>query len=282
MKISIIFIAFSDFETLIHFVKGCVGSGILSMPLAFSNAGLWFGLGATVTVGFICTYCVHILVKCAHILCKRARIPSLDYAGIAETAFLAGHKSLHRWASVARICVKLFLILYQVGTCCVYVVLVASSIKQVVEVVSDIQLNIRLYILPLLLPLILSNLVRRLKYLLWYSFIANILMGVGLGITLYYILTDLPPTSTRYAIADVYDWPMFFGTVIFAIEGMGVVMSLENNMENPTHFIGCPGVLNIGMAFVVTLYALFGFLGFLKYGSATQGVITLNLPVEDK
>ncbi|XP_037034977.1 proton-coupled amino acid transporter-like protein pathetic isoform X2 [Bradysia coprophila] len=272
----------TDFETLIHFVKGCVGSGILSMPLAFSNAGLWFGLVATFTVGFICTYCVHILVKCAHILCKRAQIPSLDYAGIAETAFLVGHKSLRKWSNISRTCVKLFLILYLIGTCCVYVVLVASSIKQVIEVISNIQLNIRLYILMLLFPLILSNLVRRLKYLVWYSFIANILMGIGLGITLYYILTDLPPTTTQYAIASVFDWPMFFGTVIFAIEGMGVVMSLENNMKNPTHFIGCPGVLNIGMAFVVTLYATFGFLGFLKYGAATEGSITLNLPVEDR
>lgn len=218
-KIKKKFISLSDLETLIHFVKGSLGSGIVSMPLAFSNAGLWFGLVATFFIGSICTYCVHILVKCSHVLCKRAQIPSLDYAGIAETAFLVGHKRLHKWANLARFLVKLFLVLHMIGACCVYMVIVASSIKQIVEFFSPAQLNIRLYILMLLLPLILCNLVRRLKLLVWYSFTANILMGVGLGITLYYILTDLPPVTEQYAVAKVSDWPLFFGTVIFAIEG---------------------------------------------------------------
>jgi amino acid permease len=33
------------------------------MPMAFKNAGLSFGVVATFTIGFICTYCVHILVS---------------------------------------------------------------------------------------------------------------------------------------------------------------------------------------------------------------------------
>lgn len=58
------------------------------------------------------------------------------------------------------------------------------------------------------------------------------------------------------------------------------VMPLENNMKNPNHFIGCPGVLNIGMAILVTLYAATGFFGYLKYGDSTEASITLNLPVD--
>ncbi|KAJ6633897.1 Proton-coupled amino acid transporter-like protein pathetic, partial [Pseudolycoriella hygida] len=91
----------TDSETLIHLIKGSLGSGILSMPLAFSNGGLWFGLGSTFVVGAICTYCVHILVKCAHLLCRRAQIPSLDYAGVAETAFSLGPKRLNKFSRLA-------------------------------------------------------------------------------------------------------------------------------------------------------------------------------------
>uniref|UniRef100_A0A1B6DPC9 Amino acid transporter transmembrane domain-containing protein n=1 Tax=Clastoptera arizonana TaxID=38151 RepID=A0A1B6DPC9_9HEMI len=58
------------------------------------------------------------------------------------------------------------------------------------------------------------------------------------------------------------------------------VMPLENNMKTPQHFIGCPGVLNTGMFCVVLLYSSVGFFGYLKYGSITQGSITLNLPDE--
>lgn len=55
-------------ETFIHLLKGSLGSGILAMPLAFMNAGIVFGLIATATIGFICTYCVHILVNLLHII----------------------------------------------------------------------------------------------------------------------------------------------------------------------------------------------------------------------
>lgn len=54
---------FRDMETFIHLLKGSLGSGILAMPLAFMNAGLIFGLVATALIGFVCTYCVHILVR---------------------------------------------------------------------------------------------------------------------------------------------------------------------------------------------------------------------------
>lgn len=58
-------------------------------------------------------------------------------------------------------------------------------------------------------------------------------------------------------------------------------MPLENNMKTPTHFIGCPGVLNFGMSFVVLLYSTVGFFGYLKFGDATAASITLNLPKDE-
>jgi len=58
-------------------------------------------------------------------------------------------------------------------------------------------------------------------------------------------------------------------------------MPLENNMETPRHFLGFFGVLNVGMGGVTAVYILLGFLGYLKYGEATQASITLNLPTED-
>ncbi|XP_055640560.1 proton-coupled amino acid transporter-like protein pathetic isoform X2 [Toxorhynchites rutilus septentrionalis] len=271
----------TDTDTLVHLLKGSLGSGILAMPLAFLNAGLWFGLGATVAIGVICTYCVHILVKCAHLLCRRAQVPSLGFADVAETAFLAGPDGIKKYSRLARFIINMFLVLDLLGCCCIYIVFVATNVKQVVDYYTHSHLDVRYYIVLTLVPLILVNLIRELKYLTPFSAIANILIGTGVGITLYYILQDLPEFSDRKAIAEVQHMPMFFGTVIFALEGIGVVMSLENNMKTPQHFIGCPGVLNIGMSVVVTLYACVGFLGYLKYGEDTKGSVTLNLPVED-
>lgn len=58
-------------------------------------------------------------------------------------------------------------------------------------------------------------------------------------------------------------------------------MPVENSMKKPEHFLGCPGVLNISMTVVVALYAIIGFLGYLKYGDDTLGSVTLNLPVDE-
>lgn len=112
--------------------------------------------------------------------------------------------------------------------------------------------------------------------------IANGLMGVGLGITFYYLVDQLPPPSARPMVTE--NWatlPAFFSITIFAMEAIGVVMPLENAMGTPQNFVGICGVLNKGMSGVTLVYILLGFLGYLRYGDETKGSITLNLPVEE-
>lgn len=65
------------------------------------------------------------------------------------------------------------------------------------------------------------------------------------------------------------------------MEGINVVMPVENEMAKPEHFLGSAGILNITMAFVAILYALVGIFGYLKYGDAVLGSITLNLPQDE-
>lgn len=62
------------------------------------------------------------------------------------------------------------------------------------------------------------------------------------------------------------------------MEGIGVVMPVENAMKKPQHFLGCPGVLNTAMLTVIVLYAVIGFLGYVCYGPAVRGSVTMNLP----
>ncbi|KAL0852335.1 hypothetical protein ABMA28_000538 [Loxostege sticticalis] len=272
----------SDMDTLIHLLKGSLGSGILAMPMAFMNAGLYFGLVATFAIGGICTYCVHVLVRTAHDLCRRMQKPSLGFAETAEAAFLSGPPAVHKFSRLAKAMINWFLVIDLLGCCCVYIVFVSKNVKQVVDFYAmDTDwhnVDIRYY-MAILLPLLISvNLIRNLKYLAPFSMIANLLVGTGMGITVYYLFQDVPSINDRSHFAGFERLPTFFGTAIFALEGIGVVMPLENNMKTPTHFIGCPGVLNTGMFFVVSMYAFVGFTGYLKYGDATQSSITLNLP----
>lgn len=51
-------------------------------------------------------------------------------------------------------------------------------------------------------------------------------------------------------------------------------------MRHPQRFLTARpcGVLNAAMVLVVCLYSMAGFLGYLRFGDATDGSITLNLP----
>ncbi|CAH1709918.1 proton-coupled amino acid transporter-like protein pathetic isoform X1 [Aphis gossypii] len=268
-------------ETLTHLLKASLGTGILAMPQAFQCSGLITGIFATVFVSFVCTFCSYSLVKCAHTLYRRTKVSSMGYADVAEVAFANGPEWSRKFSSFTRQSVLWLLFVTYFGTCSVYTVIIASNFEQLFQHHMGFALNLRYFIAMLLIPLILLSYVPNLKYLAPVSMVANLLMSVGLGITFYYTLYDLPSISERPAVGTFATFPTFFCLTVFAMEAIGVVMPLENNMKTPRSFLGVFGVLNVGMGGVTIVYILLGFLGYLKYGEATESSITLNLPTED-
>jgi proton-coupled amino acid transporter len=58
-------------ETLLHLLKGSLGTGILAMPNAFLRAGYVLGVVGTLFIGIVCTYCIHQLVSASHMTLLR-------------------------------------------------------------------------------------------------------------------------------------------------------------------------------------------------------------------
>lgn len=85
------------------------------------------------------------------------------------------------------------------------------------------EIDERLYMLMLVLPLILINWVRNLKFLVPFSTVANIVTFASFGIILYYIFRDPLDFGDRAPVGEVKNFPLFFGTVLFALEAIGVV-----------------------------------------------------------
>lgn len=92
----------SNTDTLFHLLKGNIGTGILAMPEAFKHSGLLTGLFGTLIIGFICTHCMHLLVKCSYELCRRQKVPSMDYSDVCYNAFKINSYRLRQFASFAR------------------------------------------------------------------------------------------------------------------------------------------------------------------------------------
>lgn len=119
--------------------------------------------------------------------------------------------------------VNAFLLIYQIGTCCVYVVFVSENIQYVMTNQFGISVTVFEVMLWILIPLILINWVRDLKYLAPFSAIANAVTIVSFGIILYYIFRETPTIEGKVPAGKITEFPLFFGTVLFALEAIGVV-----------------------------------------------------------
>ncbi|KAG8304141.1 hypothetical protein J6590_101561, partial [Homalodisca vitripennis] len=210
-------------------------------------------------------------------LSKKMRQPSLDYAGTAEAAFVTGPAKLRKYSVIVREFVdSALMITYYFGTT-VYIVFIASTTKQIVESHWNVDINPRLYVLMTALVIVPVGSIRRLKFLVPFSFVAIIFLFIGCTFVLYEVFSDLPPFTSRPAFTSIQRLPLFYATVLFALEGIGTVLPIENVMKKPQHFLGCPGVLNVAMTVLVFIYTIMGFFGYLKYGEETAGSISLNL-----
>ncbi|KAJ8922891.1 hypothetical protein NQ315_007927 [Exocentrus adspersus] len=268
---------------LIHLLKSSLGTGILAIPRAFKSAGLLVGLIGTILIGFICTHTIHILVVASQDMCKKSKTPSLGYAETAEEVFKNGPRPFRAWSRAAKNFVEMSLVLtYFVGNA-VYVVFITESITKLLEeYFKDARSWYPYLIVCLMVLLIVCCQVRELKHLVPFSFVANTTMIVAFIITLYYTFSGLKDVnfSDINLASDIAGIPSFFATVVFAMEGIGTIMPVENSLTKP-QFVGCPGVLNIAMTVVVSLYTSIGFFGYMRFGDKTEATITKNLPSDD-
>lgn len=270
----------TDTETFIHLLKCALGTGIFAMPNAFYHSGYVVGLFGTLLLGSIATYCVHMVINIHYDLCKWKKVPSMTYPYVAEAALFAGPKILHRFAPVMIHMINTFIVIYQVGSCCIYVVFISTNIENILKA-YNIDIDKRFIMLILLLPLILINWVRNLKRLAPLSTLGNLITIASFAIIWYYIFREKLTLEGRRVAGPLSEFSIFFGTVLFALEAIGVIMPLENEMKTPKNFRGPTGILNRAMAIIIALYIGLGLAGYLKYGAEVKGTVTVNLPNDE-
>lgn len=271
----------SNFVAIIHILKGNIGTGVLALPQAFIYSGLAFGTFGLIAVAAVCIHSMQMLLNCSQTLCLRSYSPPLDYAATAEKAFQTGPRSCRRFSIWARFITNCFIVITQIGFCVVYWVFAATNVQMAVSHFNtSLNWDYRIYMLLLLVPLLAMVFLPSLKYLAPFSIVANICEAAALGLLFYYLFQDLPPTLSRRQMPTMTDLPLWFGTVIYAYEGIALILPLENVMKRPRDMPGWTGVLNTAMTLVCLLYVSVSFYGYLRFGDALKGSITLSLPNE--
>lgn len=134
-------------------------------------------------------------------------------------------------------------------------------------------------ILPFMVAL---NLVRTLKRLAIASAIGNALQVLGLVFVIEYLIRDYD--KVRVVDRDLYrplnEMALGFGSIMFAFEGISIVLPIYTGMIEQHLMYSCAGVVNIAFTLILTLYFVMGFFGFMKFGHNAKDSVTLNLPAE--
>lgn len=181
------------------------------------------------------------------------------------------------------------------GFCCVYLVFASTNLKQVSNLkikwstgadtiidwkvvdyyAPDLQWDVRQFMCLVTIPLIFLNWLRDLKLLAPVSLLANMLQSISIVIVFYYIARDgLPPINSTPTFNNWTGISLFFGTVVFSFEGIGLILPIQRDMSEPRDFEGYNGILNVAMVLVTCLALAMGFYGVLSQLSITNHVNT--------
>ncbi|CAD1472446.1 unnamed protein product [Heterotrigona itama] len=260
-----------------HLCKASIGTGILFLPNGFRRAGYVMSVICGVVIGLLCTHTVVELVRSAQILCRRNRIPMLDFAGTAEVSFQNGPPELRKYGKTFGITINVIVCFVHFQASVIYILYVATSFQQVIEFSFGMRMDTRIYILALSPFVCLLGLVRNLRWLAPFSVIGALLMFVGIFVTLYYLLEDIPDPARLEAFTYVLPVPMYCSLFLYALHSVTLCLPLENSMRKPQHL---PRLITCSMLLNTCMYIAFGFLGYNKYTKNTCDTVIKNLPLE--
>lgn len=118
-------------QSLMHMIKGNLGTGILAMPASFAHTGLVSAIIGLPILCFIATYCVHLLIRSSQHLETKSKGITFQYASLAKHSFKSGPMWLRSYSGAMCFLVDATLLIAQIGVCCVYLVFVVDNIAKV-------------------------------------------------------------------------------------------------------------------------------------------------------
>ena len=258
----------SNRKTFLLLLKSFIGTGVLFLPKAFLNGGLLFSIGMLVFFGIYSYWCYYILVEAK----KMANVSSFGDIGL---------KLYGPWLKV--------LILFalgatQIGFAGAYMIFTGKNLAAFIENVFHRKINLAYIMIFQLIIFIPISFIRNVSKLSLPALISNFCIMFGLLIVVIFFfnhwifdLSFKPMDNIIYGV-NSERWPLFIGTVIFAFEGIGLIIPVQESMKQPAHF---PKVLRLVIIVVTILFVSLGSIGYLIYGSDVETVILLNLPQQN-
>ncbi|CAB10025.1 Amino acid transporter transmembrane domain-containing protein [Caenorhabditis elegans] len=266
---------------LINFICGMIGPGCFSLAVSFKQAGLWGGLALVFIVGFLSLYSMHKIVNCSQYLAKSNGDQSLDYGEMAEAAMQNSYKWARKHGKLAKIVINACLLAFQLGVITVFMVFAVEHVIEIWEFFADSPppFSKCVMILMYFVPQMLLNFIGHMKLLTILCLFGNVIIFAAIVlITKELMVHTWYPTWELGSVTGIEGISLAAGALIYSFEGQAMVLPMENSLKYPKDMTGATGVLSTAMNLVTVLYAFLGFFGYVTFGPAVQGSLTLNLP----
>jgi len=256
----------TPFGASLLLLKSFVGTGVLFLPKAYLNGGMFFSNTFLLGVAMLSYYCFILLVN------TRLRVEG-SFGDIGQMLY-------GRWL---RLLILSSVALSQIGFVSAYIVFTSQNLQAFVLAVSNCRqwIDIKAMIFMQLIIFLPLSLIRDISKLGGTALVADFFILLGL-IYLYYY--DIFTLTKNHGISDVVqfnprDWTLFIGTAIFTFEGVGLIIPIQESMKKPNEF---PRVLAGVMIIITVIFISMGMLSYAAFGSSTKTVILLNLPQDNK
>lgn len=250
-------------------LKSFIGTGVLFLPGAFANGGLIFSIIMLLFFGVYSYWCYFILIRAKQI------------TGVSSF----GDIGLRLYGSWMKFIILFSLVLTQIGFSGAYVIFTAENLRAFIKnvfLLSDVPISsLMLLQLVFFIPL---SFIRNVSKLSLPSLLANFCVMAGLIIVLYFsgkhLIIDQHMRAAEGVIMGFNSnrWSMFVGTAIFAFEGIGLIIPVQDSMKHPEKF---PLLLALVIGSSTVLFITIASVGYLAYGQNIQTVILLNLPQQN-
>ncbi|EGW32430.1 uncharacterized protein SPAPADRAFT_138769 [Spathaspora passalidarum NRRL Y-27907] len=255
----------TDKKAYLLLLKAFVGTGVLFLPKAFANGGLLFSILTLVFFAALSYWCYLILV----------------YTKIATKLSSFAEIGLKLYGNWLQRLILFSIVISQIGFVAAYIVFTSQNLRAFISNVSSFNmedLNMLWFILFQLAIIVPLSLIRDITKLSLSATLANFFIFSGLLTILYFIVYQLFMEGTGENIEYMFnqsEFSLFIGTAIFAFEGIGLIIPIQESMIYPNNF---PKVLAQVIATIALIFIVIGTLGYMTFGDQIQTVILLNLP----
>lgn len=266
-----------------HIFIICAGPAVLTLPGNFLNVGIVIGCASTFTMVLFYAYNISMVVDAEYQLCREKRTPNLTYSETVYYTFALGPSRTKGLAPYCRNLSYAVFSLLWVGGNAFNLVLIGQNFQTAYKVIyeeeRDVGLRTGMYIL--IVPLLLLCWIRHLKYLIPVSFLGNFMNILVILSVVYRIVRNPNFDSTQPQSTSLRNLPLFLGTLLYSLNGTGIMVPLKNDMKYPQKFNSMFGVLTVSFAPMTFMYTFFELLCVLKYGTDLRSSVVMNLPEDE-